>query len=276
MISITPLSPTVGAEIGGVDLNTIDDAQFAEVHRALLDWGAIFFRDQDLEPEAQLAFAGRFGTIEIYPFKKGNRNFSPHPSGLEELVRLNHDEDNPGVENAWHSDVTWMVEPSLGSVLRAVELPDSGGDTAFSDCRAVYDSLDPRMADWLGELTAHHDWLRVFGTRLDPTVLAEFRHKHPGADHPVIRTHPESGRKVVYVNGPFTEAILGLDTNQGRALLQYLLSLIAVPEFQCRFTWEPGSVAMWDNRSVQHYAVSDYWPNRRVMDRVTIAGDKPY
>ena len=275
-MDVTLLSPHVGAEIAGVDLGDLDDATFAEIERLFVERGALFFRDQDIEPDEHLAFARRFGPLEVYPFKAGNVSFSPHPAGVDEIVRLEHDHDRPGYENAWHSDVTWMVEPSLGSVLRAIELPPVGGDTLFSDCRAVYDSLDSGWQEQLEGLSAHHDWLEAFGTRLPPGQLAKFREQHPGADHPVIRTHPVSGRKAIYVNGAFTRRVDGHDYVEFRLLMNHLEGLVARPEFQCRFRWEPGSIAMWDNRWVQHYAVNDYWPNRRVMDRVTIAGDKPF
>ena len=274
-IKVRAMSPTIGGEVSGVDLNNLDDDTFAEIHRAFLDRGVLFFRNQDLSPEAQIEFARRFGEPEIYPFKAGNANFSPHPSGFDEIVRLEHDHARPGYENVWHTDVSWMVEPSLGSVLRAIELPDHGGDTLFADARQVYDSLHEGMKTWIDGLEADHDWLNTFGRRLDPDVLARFRAQHPGATHPVVRTHPETGRKSIYIS-PFVVHVRSLDALQSRALLDHLVTLISRPDFHCRFTWDLGSVAVWDNRCVFHYAVNDYYPKRRVMDRVTIAGDKPF
>ena len=149
-ISIDPITPTVGANVTGVDLNTLDDEQFAQIHKALLDRGVLAFRDQSLDPEAHLAFAGRFGEIDEYPFKKGNAHFSAHPDGIDGLVRLEHDEANPGVENQWHIDMTWRAEPPLGSILKAVELPPSGGgDTMFSSLGAAYESLDEQSQEML-------------------------------------------------------------------------------------------------------------------------------
>lgn len=274
-LDVRPMGPTIGAEISGIDLRDLDDETFSAIHDVFLDRGVIFVRDQELDPHEQIAFASRFGTPEVYPFKAGNANFSPHPSGIDEIVRLEHDADRPGYENAWHTDVSWMTEPSMGSVLYAIELPDRGGDTLFADTRALYRSLDPGFRSWLDGLEVHHDWLNTFGRRLDPETLAEFRSVHPGAVHPLVRTHPETGDKGVYF-GPFVVSIVGLDSIQSAALLQHLTMLISRPEFQCRWTWEVGSVAVWDNRCVQHYAANDYYPNRRVMDRVTIAGDKPF
>lgn len=280
-IAVRRLSPTIGGEItsadgGPVNLAELDDATFAEINAAFLDRGAIFFRDQELTPAAQVAFAARFGEPEVYPFKEGNANFSHHPSGLDTIVRLEHDADRPGAENAWHSDVMWMVEPSLGSVLYAKELPPVGGDTLFADCEAVYDSLDPGMQADLEKLTARYDWINAFGRNMDPETLARFRSIHPGAAHPIVRTHPETGRKIIYLSSAFLGNVIGKDIGQGRAIVAHIESLIARPEFQCRWTWQVGSVAVWDNRRVQHYAVNDYYPERRVMDRVTMAGDKPF
>lgn len=280
-ISMTKLSPTVGGEIAGsdgapLDVSAIDEATFAEIHHAFLERGVIFFRDQVLTPESQVEFASRFGTPEVYPFKAGNPNFSPHPSGLDTILSLIKDENRPGAENAWHSDVMWMVEPSLGSVLYARELPDVGGDTLFSDCQAVYDRLDDHMKAWLGELSATYDWINAFGGQMDPETLASNRRIHPGSEHPIVRTHPETGRKAVYLSDVFLKSIVGLGFTERRALVRHIETLVAQPEVQVRFRWEVGSVAVWDNRRVQHYAVNDYYPKRRVMDRVTIAGDKPY
>lgn len=280
-ISVTRLSPTIGGEISGPDgapinITALDETTFAEIKDAFVDRGVIFFRDQNLTPESQVEFAARFGEPEVYPFKEGNANFSPHPSGLETILSLVHDAERPGSENAWHSDVMWMVEPSLGSVLYAREVPDVGGDTLFSDCRAVYDGLDDHMKNSLAELEASYDWITSFGGQMTPEMLAANRRVHPGSTHPVVRTHPDSGRKSVYLSNVFLTRVKGMSIVESRALVAYLETLIARPEFQVRWKWQTGSVAVWDNRRVQHYAVNDYYPERRVMDRVTMAGDKPY
>jgi len=280
-ISVERLSPTIGGVISGPDgapinVAAIDAPTFAEIRQAFLDRGVIFFRDQQLTPESHVEFAARFGEPEVYPFKNGNINFSPHPSGLDTIVQLAKDENRPGVENAWHTDVAWMLEPSLGSVLYARELPDIGGDTLFSDCEAVYNHLDDHMKAWLETLEANYDWMHTFGSNLDPDALAEFRRQHPGSTHPVIRTHPDTGRKALYLSSIFLKNIVGVTTGEWKPLVAHLESLVARPEFQCRFRWQVDSVAVWDNRRVQHYAVNDYYPKRRVMDRVTIAGSKPY
>ncbi len=274
---IDAITPTIGADVGDVDLNTLDDAAFAEIHQALLRHQVLAFRDQQLEPEAQLAFARRFGDIDQYPFTSGNRHFSPHPSGIEGLVRLEHDENNPGYENQWHIDMTWRAEPPMGSVLRAIELPPGGGgDTAFCNLAAVHASLDPASQGHLEGLQLTHDWLHVFGRQLDPADLARFRADLPGVTHPLVRTHPETGAKHTWANRAFGLGLVGVSAVAGRNWLEHLYALINTPEFHCRVRWEPGTVVMWDNRAVAHYAVNDYYPQKRVMDRVTIAGDKPY
>ncbi len=274
---IDSITPTIGADVHDIDLNTLDDAQFDEVRQALLDHQVLAFRDQGLDPEAQIAFAKRFGDIDRYPFTTGNRHFAPHPSGLDGLVRLEHDDKNPGYENQWHIDMTWRAEPPMGSILRAVELPPSGGgDTAFCNLAAVHASFDQATREYLETISVSHDWLKVFGGQMAPSDLATFRSELPAVVHPLVRTHPETGVKHTFYSLPFVIGLIGLPAVVGRAWTSHLNELINTPEFHCRVKWEPGTVVMWDNRAVAHYAVNDYYPERRVMDRVTIAGDKPY
>ncbi len=276
-IKIDKITPTIGADVSGVDLNTLDDDTFALVHAALLDRGVLAFRDQDLDPEAHLAFARRFGDIDQYPFKKGNAHFSPHPDGVEGLVRLEHDEKHPGYENQWHIDMTWRAEPPLGSILKAIELPASGGgDTMFSSLGAAYESMDEHSQQLVANCTQDHDWLKVFGRNLDPAELGAFRADLPMVNHPAVRTHPDTGRKGLFVNEAFGIGLRDLPQVHARQWLSHLYGVIATPEFHCRIKWEPGTVVMWDNRAVAHYAVNDYYPERRVMERVTVAGDKPF
>jgi taurine dioxygenase len=189
---------------------------------------------------------------------------------------IRHGPENRGHENTWHSDVTWRQEPSLGSVLRAVEVPEIGGDTLFADMQAAYLGLGEATQRLLSGLTAIHDFAGVFGRGLAPAALAEMRAKYPPAEHPVVRTHPETGRKALYVNAAFTTGIKGMTREESRGLLELLYRQAAIPEYQCRFRWERNAIAFWDNRACQHYAVSDYWPKVRHMERVTIAGDRPF
>lgn len=276
-MKIERITPPVGAEITNIDLNDLDEAQFTEIHDAFMAHGMLVFRDQDVDAAGHLAFARRFGELDIYPFTKGNAHFSPHPDGVEGVVRLEHDHDKPGYENQWHIDMTWRAEPPLGSILRAIELPASGGgDTMFCSLGAVYDSLSAEVQDFLAPLTQAHDWMRTFGRGMSPDELAGFRAHLPTVRHPAVRTHPETGRKSLFVNQAFGIGLSGVDAKQGQHWLSHLYDLIATPEFQCRVKWAPGTIVMWDNRAVAHYAVNDYYPERRVMERVTIAGDKPF
>ena len=267
---IKQLSPMIGAELSGLKLSgDLPDTAIAEIRRALLEFKVVFFRDQhELTAAEHIAFARRFGDLEIHPAT---------PKGQEdpEILRITHDETSKGRENAWHSDVTWRPEPSLGSILRAREVPPFGGDTLFSCMYAAYDALSPAMKEWVSGLTARHDIARVFAGRLNKSI-EELHAQYPVHEHPVVRTHPETGRRALYVNRAFTDQIVGLSKKESDWLLAHLYSFAAVPEHQCRFRWEAGSLAFWDNRACQHYAASDYFPQRRVMERVTVAGDRPF
>jgi len=264
-----PLSPTIGAELHGVDLREeLSEQTIADIRGALLRWKVVFFRDQHITTAQHIAFARRFGELEIHP---ATPKSSPHP----EVLSITHGPESRGHENNWHSDVTWRVAPSLGSVLRAVEVPPVGGDTLFCDMELAYESLSPAMQQWACTLTATHDIARVFAKRLGKTA-EELHEKYPPQQHPVVRTHSETGRRSLYVNTGFTTHIDGLSPQESNWLLGHLYAQAAVPESQCRFRWAADSIAFWDNRSCQHYAASDYFPAVRTMERVTIAGDKPY
>lgn len=263
------LSPAIGAELIGADLANFDDTLITEVRAALLKYQVVFFRDQQaLTRDKHIAFASQFGDLEIHPATPKDQ---PDP----EVLRIAHGPNSKGQENNWHSDVTWRGEPSLGSILRAIELPEIGGDTLFSNMVLAYEDLDADLKDRLCSMTAMHDIARVFARRLnkDATALHE---KFPPQEHPVIRTHPETGARGLYVNMAFTDHIVGMDREESDELLTYLYRRAWLPEYQCRFRWAPGSLAFWDNRACQHYAASDYFPNVRIMERVTIAGDRPY
>ncbi|MEM0954899.1 MAG: TauD/TfdA family dioxygenase [Pseudomonadota bacterium] len=268
-ISLRRLSPIIGAEISSVDLENLSAEQVEEIGRARLAFRVLFFRGQDISAEAHLHFARRFGELEEHPF-------IPSASGEPEIVRFEKDKQAQGVENVWHSDVSWREVPSLGSVLRAHEIPEVGGDTLFSDMVAAYECLDEETRELIADKTAVHDFTQSFGFLLSPEELAERQKEFPAVEHPVVRTCPETGEKSLYVNRPFTSHILGMEPEQSTALIDKLCRQADVPEFQCRFRWEPNSIAFWDNRLVQHYAANDYWPRRRVMDRVTIIGERPH
>jgi taurine dioxygenase len=263
------LSPAIGAELIGADLSNFDDTLVSEVRAALLKYQVVFFRDQhDLTREKHIKFASRFGELEIHPATPKDQ---PDP----EVLRIAHGPNSKGQENNWHSDVTWRAEPSLGSILRAIELPEIGGDTLFSNMVRAYEDLDEDLKERLCGMTAMHDIARVFARRLkkDASSLHE---KFPPQEHPVIRTHPETGERGLYVNIAFTDHIVGMDREESDELLAFLYRRAWLPEYQCRFRWEPGSLAFWDNRACQHYAASDYFPHVRIMERVTVAGDRPF
>ena len=265
---LKPLTPTIGAELHGIDLSEeLSEAAIAAVRQALLDWKVIFFRDQDITRAQHIAFARRFGDLEIHPATPKDQ---PDP----EVLRIEHGPNSRGQENAWHSDVTWRATPSLGSILRSIEIPPVGGDTLFANMEAAYEGLSPEMKRFAEGLTAKHDIARVFAKRLSKEA-DELRAKYPVQDHPVIRTHPETGRRALYVNLGHTTRFDGWTEEESKPLLDFLFTHITRPEFTCRFHWTPGAIALWDNRSVQHYPVNDYHGHRREMHRITLQGDVP-
>lgn len=268
-LDIRPMTPAIGAEILDIDLGAGNIAdRIPEIRAALLKYGVIFFRDQDLTQEQHIAFARHFGDLEVHPATPKDQ---PNP----EVLRIAHGPKSRGQENNWHSDVTWREKPSLGSILLAREVPDCGGDTLFANMHLAYERLSDGMKRMCEGLTAVHDIARVFASRLDKAP-ADLHEKFPPMRHPVLRTHPETGETVIYVNTAFTSHIEGLSAEESRWLLDHLYATAKDVEIQCRFRWKAGSIAFWDNRVCQHLAVSDYFPARRVMERVTVAGDKPY
>lgn len=266
---VMPLTPVIGAAIAGVDLSQpVDDRVWSELHRALLEWKVLFFRDQWITGEQHRDFAQRWGELELHPFL---------PAGdVPEIVRFDRGTENQGYENIWHSDVSWREIPSMGSLLRALEVPPVGGDTLWADMGAAYDGLRADMKDRIDGMVAVHDWGQSFGLAMTPDQRVKMREQYPAVEHPVVRTHPETGRKTLYVNEVFVRQIVGLDAAESDALLDRLCRQARIPEFQCRFRWTAGSLAFWDNRATQHYATSDYAPQRRVMERATVIGDRPY
>ena len=269
-IAVDPLTPSIGAEVSGADLrDPLDDETFAEVRRALLDHGVIFFRDQPIGHGQHLAFGRRFGPLHVHPA-------APCIGGNPELMLI-HTDANSTRHNGhdWHSDVSCDEEPPMGSVLHLHTVPRSGGDTLFSSMYAAWEALSAPMKALLAPLDARHDSAHLYdGLYGDATVKR--RNEWPSAVHPVVRTHPETGRKALYVNAIFTRRILGVTERESRALLDLLFEHVADPGFQCRFRWRKHSIAFWDNRCVQHHAVWDYHPETRTGARVTVAGDRPY
>ena len=271
--TIKRLSPSIGAELLEIDLKRpLTDSLKDEIYQALLVYKVIFFRNQDLTIEEHLDFAKNFGELEIHPFASNDEQYP-------EVLKITHNEKNKGRENTWHSDVTWRLEPSLGSILRMKESPKVGGDTLFADMYAAYEDLTDEVKEKLDGATAVHDFVG-FRKRLQKNGASEeeievFNKKYPMPEHPVIRTHPDTGKKLIYVNAAFTQYIKDWDADDSSRMLRLLYSKAATPEYQCRFVWEDNSIAFWDNRAVQHYASSDYWPQVRRVERVTIIGDQP-
>ena len=268
-ITVTPKGVTLGAEISGVRLNgDLPDEVIAEIRRAWLDYKVVYVRDQDISSAEHVEFARRFGELEVHPFLLGSEE---HP----ELVRFEKGVEASGFENGWHHDVTWREAPSMGAVLRSIQVPATGGDTAFSDMAAAYDGLDGEMKERLDGLQAAHDYTLAFGSFVDDSKKAEMREQYPVVHHPIVRTHPETGRKLLFVNAYFTSHVVDMDENEGNQLLRYLISRASIMEYQYRVSWEPNQVTLWDNRIVQHYALSDYYPDVRIMERASIVGDRP-
>ena len=273
-VRVVPLTPTVGAEIHGIDLSrALPEAEVQAVRGALLEYLVVFFRDQEITPEQHMAFARQFGELSPAPF--GPR----HPDYPLMMVLDQHAPKGSGGDR-WHTDNTFMKTPPMGSILRAVQLPSSGGDTLFASMYAAYEALSEPMKRFLEGLRAEHDLTRMLSLTIrrgndGGAELAQMQRDWPPMEHPVIRTHPETGRKALFVNRNFTTRIVGLTESESDALLRLLLEHVSTPAFQCRFHWEPGSVAFWDNRAALHYAVPDY-SDRRLMHRVTLEGDQPF
>ena len=267
-IEVIKTSPHIGAEIRGVDLSEdLSDEAFAQIRQAFSDHSVIFFRDQDLTPDQHIAFAERWATINV------NRFFTPvgtHPQVAE--VRKEPDQ-KANIGSNWHTDHTYDQIPAMGSILYAREVPPVGGDTLFASQCAAYDALSDAMKKTLGSLRAEHSSRHAFGIERDETGrIGNAAAATQDAVHPVVIKHPLSGRPALYVNTDFTLRFEGWTDEESAPLLQWLYAHATRPEFTTRFSWEPGSIAMWDNRATQHVAVNDYHGHRRLMHRITLEG----
>jgi taurine dioxygenase len=277
-LEIHPLSGHLGAELRGVDLARLDDSLFAKIHQAFLDYSVVVFRDQRLSHEDQIAFARRFGEPDVHPIAIG---IEAHPEIIKVLKPAG---ERAAFGTSWHTDNTFFEEPSMASILYGVTLPPYGGDTLWASMEKAYETLSPGMKKIVDELTAVHSASRAY----DPAVTGEAKYRGEAAinyrhsdvideevEHPVIRTHPETGRKAIFVNPMFTIRIAGLSQRESDAILEFLYQHATLPEFTCRLQWQPGTVALWDNRCTQHYAIDDYEGFERLMYRVTVQGDRP-
>ena len=255
MIMVEPVSGTVGAVVRGVDLSErLGESTVAEIRKAFLAHHVLFFNDQDLSPEAQLRFGRYFGELDTHPFVEG---MAAHPEVIEVITEP---DDRLNFGGGWHSDVTFLEEPDLGSILYALEVPPFGGDTLFADQHAAYEALSDTMKDLLDGLVAKHSAGPQYAEGGYSTLSKSMKTKSPEQAgrivcHPLVRTHPETGKKALYVNPAFTIGIEGMRLDESMALLGFLFNHAVRETFTCRFRWSPGSVAMWDNRSVQHYAL---------------------
>ncbi|MGW2412924.1 TauD/TfdA dioxygenase family protein [Streptomyces tubercidicus] len=267
---VVPQAATIGAEIRGLDLSRPLSGELrAELNRALLEWKVLFFRGQRLSSRAQREFAGNWGELETNPLLARGDS--------KDVVRFDKAADAvPTFENVWHTDVTFRERPAMGAVLQLREVPPVGGDTMWADMAAAYDNLPPEIRARVNEARAVHDYLPGFARFYSPAQLAPFQQEFPPVEHPVVRRHPETGRRMLFVNASFTTHIVGLGRAESDRLLRLLFQQAQVPEFQVRWRWQPGDLAFWDNRATQHYAVNDYGAHRRVAERVAIAGDRPY
>lgn len=273
---ITPLSPALGAQISGVDLSRdISESERDAIEQALLKHQVLFFRDQPIEPPQQARFAARFGDLHIHPIYP---NVPETPQVLVLDTAVTDVRDNA----IWHTDVTFLPTPALGAVLAAKQLPAYGGDTLWASGIAAFEALSEPLKALLDGLTATHDFTKSFplarfgSTPEDHARWEATRRANPPISHPVIRTHPVSGRKSLFVSDGFTTHINELSETESEALLKFLFAHATRPEYTLRWRWQENDVAFWDNRVTQHYAVDDYRPARRVMHRATILGDVPF
>jgi len=269
-IEVKRVSPHIGALIGGIDLSrTLSNRQVAELHDALDQHLVLFFRDQDLDYDSAKRFGRHFGELAIHPN-------TPGPEGHPEILPIHADAHSKLINGErWHSDVSCNEEPSYASILHLKTVPDIGGDTIFASQYAAYDALSPRLQTYLDGLTATHDGGPAYRASNAKRGIPETGKTYPSAVHPVVRTNPKTGRKALFVNAGFTTRINGLPDREGKALLTFLTEHAAKPDFQTRFQWQAGSVAVWDNRFTQHLAIWDYYPQTRSGFRVTVQGDRP-
>ncbi|WP_322867496.1 TauD/TfdA dioxygenase family protein [Aquicoccus sp. G2-2] len=273
--SVQRINPNIGAEIGNIDLHhAMSDAQFDVVHGALTEHEVIVLKKQDITTEEFMAFGERFGELSVHPFSP---NMEEKPAVI---VLDNHGKNPPRLTDVWHSDETFRDAPPMGTILRCRIAPEIGGDTMFSSMTCAYEGLSDRLQQLIYGLEAVHDFKpfrTLFGNSPeDRQKLRKIEDEFPNPTHPVVRVHSVTGRKIINVNPQFTTRIVGMSPAESDAVLQLLFDQAKLPEYQLRVRWEPDQIVFWDNRSVHHYAVHDYFPQRRRMERVTITGDKPF
>jgi taurine dioxygenase len=280
-LELEHLGITIGSVIHKIDLkSSLSDDLVGFIRDTLLERKVVFFRDQHLTEDEHAAFGRRFGDLDAFPFGPAGDN--PY------ILEIRHGEKSPGSENGWHTDVTWMERPSLGSIAQCIVVPPVGGDTLFSDSHACYLGLPAELKQRIQHLHGINDYRNFLMARrpgLPDDLVETIKQEIPfGVTHPLCRTHPETGKTGLYIHGGFlrhdslydVRSGERLEASESEAIVRQLLQQHERPEYVCRFQWEPGSIAFWDNRAVQHYAASDYYPHRRLLRRVTVSGDKPY
>jgi taurine dioxygenase len=271
-LELRPLSKHVGVEAIGVDLNRLDDSGIDRMKAALADHGVVFVRDQQLTPEQHIAFARRWGTIDI-------NNYFPADGGHPEIAEVRKSEtQTTNIGGGWHTDHSYDAVPAMGSVLLARETPPQGGDTLFAGMSAAFDALSPGLKDTLRTLRAVHSADHIYShdgvyAKTDQAADLKGHDVHTHAVHPAVIRHPVTGREILYVNPAFTLHFEGWSREDSMPLLAYLYGVGMRDEFHCRIQWSPGSLAIWDNRSTWHYAMNDYQGHRRLMHRITISGE---
>ena len=270
-LQIKRIAGSCGAEIHGVDLRSLDESTAKEIREALLEHKVVFFRDQDLSSEEFLNFTSKFGKPIEYPFVKG---IDGYPEIIQ-VMKREHEKTNFG--GVWHCDTLYLDEPPMGTILMAKELPPYGGDTLFANQVAAYDALSDGLKSTLSTLTAVNTSAKADASKTREDRIKDSGHKTENlvSYHPAVRTHPETGNKTLYVNIAHTEKFDGWTPEESAPLLNFLFQHQVKPEFTCRFDWQPGSIAFWDNRAVQHNPINDYHGFKRAMHRITLAGDKP-
>ncbi|MEM7017118.1 MAG: TauD/TfdA family dioxygenase [Pseudomonadota bacterium] len=268
-IRVEPLTGTIGAEVSGVDLRDFNESIIEEIQHAWLAHKVLFFRDQALTMEEHIAYGRALGRLEIHPFTP---NSPEHP----EIIILNSTPDRFFAAETWHTDVTFRARPPLGSILLGRVIPSWGGDTCFANMELAYKLLPDEFKEEIDSLYAIHSLRMTFGRRMDEAALEKALCEYPDQKHPVVRSHPETGRKSIFVNINFTHSIADMAPEDSESLLKRLYAQAKQPEVQCRFRWRPNSIAQWDNRCTQHYAVPDHGGVHRCMERVTLVGDRPH
>jgi taurine dioxygenase len=274
-----PISGTLGAEVTGADLRDVDEALFERIHAALLEHEVLFFRDPKIDDDQHVALANRWGPVSVFPLIKALGSDEPS------FQVIRDGPDSPPAADEWHTDVTWTPEPPKLALLRATLVPDRGGDTMWGSMTAAYDALSEPVRAFLDGLTVFHDcttFLRGVVRKMGAEqaeklgVEVKLRAMYPGVEHPLVRTHPETGKRALLFGGGFMRHIVGLAAHESDAVMKMVREHIEQPRFHCRWSWKPGDLAIWDERSTVHRAIGDHFPREREVRRCVVDGDRPY